>query len=99
METAAAIAKEIGIQEISVNYKFAEWLKWKFYPKGSPIQGLIINKSDAKEYSKKWLSGINVNHNTDYAQALDQRYPEIYEVAAERVQKFSDRLLKQHGKS
>ena len=32
METAAAIAKEFGINEISVNYRWGEWLDIRYFP-------------------------------------------------------------------
>ena len=46
METAAAIAKELNIDEVSVNYKWGEWLDLKYYPVCSPIPSLTINNTD-----------------------------------------------------
>ena len=55
LETAAAIAKELDISRIKVNYRYSEWLKEKFFPNGSPVKDLEINKIDEKELSEKWL--------------------------------------------
>ena len=43
METAAAIAKELGILEVNVNYKWGEWLYYRAFPEGTPVPDLIIN--------------------------------------------------------
>ena len=55
METAAAIAKELGLPEVNVNYRCAEWLKKKFFPCGTPVPDLVINNNNEKEFSQKWM--------------------------------------------
>ena len=99
METAAAIAKEIGIDEINVNYRYSEWLKKKFFPYGSPIPGLIINNSLEADFIKEWLQGIKISHNFDYAKELSARYPEYYEDAGERIVKHVNHSVKAISKS
>jgi len=34
LETAAAIAHELGVNEITTNYRVFEWLKKDFFPEG-----------------------------------------------------------------
>ena len=45
LETAAAIAHELGIGEIRVNYRLFEWLKPEFFPDGCPVDSICLNAS------------------------------------------------------
>jgi hypothetical protein len=47
MQTAAAIAKEVGVNEIHANFQYCEWLKKNFYPDGDPLDKLIICKMES----------------------------------------------------
>ena len=42
LETTAAIAYELGINKIKINYNIFEWLKDEFYPDGCPIDELLF---------------------------------------------------------
>ena len=43
MQTAAAIAKQIGLPEVRVNYRYCEWLKHTFFENGNPIGSLYLD--------------------------------------------------------
>ena len=58
METAAAIAKELNVEEITVNYKWGEIMKYGIFPYGSPIAKLIVNTTSEEELSTEWLQGV-----------------------------------------
>ena len=49
METAAAIAKEIGIKRVKINYRCAEWLSDRLYPDGTPLNKLEISENKIQE--------------------------------------------------
>lgn len=51
LQTAAAIATEIGIDQISVNYSYSEWLKSKWYPDGDPCDKLTILQMHPNQFS------------------------------------------------
>ena len=55
METAAAIAKELGVCEVKVNYRWGEWLYYRSFPEGTPVPDLIINNTDEEEFSQVWM--------------------------------------------
>ena len=88
LETAAAIAKELDISKIRVNYRYSEWLKEKFFPNGSPVKDLEINKIDERELSDKWLQGISIKHNKDFIDKLADLWPERYNDCASRAKDF-----------
>ena len=64
LQTAAAIAKEIGHEQIVTNYRVAEYLTQKLFPKGSPIGNLTIDKAgeDLSQLENEWLYGVKVDH-------------------------------------
>ena len=99
METAAAIAKELGLPEVDVNYRCAEWLKLKFFPHGTPVPDLEINKCQEAEYSEKWLQGIRFKHNKDFVDDLNSRHPERYDDCGRRIEEFAADLLKQYRRT
>lgn len=45
LETATAIAKELDLQEINVNYRIFEWLSEDFFPEGCPVDEMIFVKT------------------------------------------------------
>ena len=51
LETAAAIAHELGINEIRTNYRCFEWLKQEFFENGSPADDILF--SEAKTAAEK----------------------------------------------
>ena len=55
METAAIIAKTIGIQRIQVNYLLAEWMKEKFYPHGDPYGKLLVETMPSQAFCDQHL--------------------------------------------
>ena len=47
MQTAAAIAKEIGVKEIQANFQYCEWLKTNYFPDDDPLDKLTISKMES----------------------------------------------------
>ena len=45
LETAAAIAHELGICEITINYRVFEWMKEEFFPEGCPVDDIFFGKT------------------------------------------------------
>ena len=45
LETATAIAKELGVQEININYHVFEWLSEDIFPEGCPVDNTIFVKT------------------------------------------------------
>jgi broad specificity phosphatase PhoE len=62
LQTAAIIAREIGIQSVHVNYLIGEWMKPAFYPDGDPRGKLFVETLPREEIERKWLHGIRVNN-------------------------------------
>ena len=78
METASVIAKEIGVEELHVNYRVAEWLDIRYYPVCNPIPFLIINNIPEDEFRTKFIQGIKFNHNTEFRDVMACSWPESY---------------------
>ena len=49
LETAAAIAHELSISEININYRIFEWLKMDFFPEGCPVDNIIFTQLESQE--------------------------------------------------
>ena len=47
LETAAAIAHELGVTEITVRYNWFEWLKDEFFPEGCPVEEMTFVKTQS----------------------------------------------------
>ena len=47
METAAAIAREVGVKTVELNYQCAEWLCQRLFPDGCPLGRLEVLKQEA----------------------------------------------------
>ena len=47
MQTAAAIAKEVGVKEIQANFQYCEWLKTNYFPDDDPLDKLTISKMES----------------------------------------------------
>lgn len=83
LETAAAIAKEIGVNQINTNYLYCEWLKKQFFPDGSPLENLEICQMAPDDYSNTYMQGVNVLHDNS---RIDQvNYPEEWGDQFERA--------------
>ena len=53
---------------------YSEWMKGEFFPEGSPLDSLIIQKMDEDEYSKKYLGGIKVVYDDENKEQV--QFPE-----------------------
>ena len=62
LETAAIIAREIGMSRIYVNYMLIEWMKGRWYPRGNPVGHLLVETMSPQEYSHKYLQGVIVDN-------------------------------------
>lgn len=98
METSAAIAKELGKSKVKVNYRWSEWLKEKFFPKGSPVEDLIINNTEESEFSQKWMQGLKFNNDKDFVRELAILWPERYNDCARRAARYGSDLHERYKK-
>ena len=76
METAAAIAIELGVPEITVNYRCGEWMKQQIFPDGSPMKSITLSDLETNQISEKFLKSIQIDHKLNYKSELNHRYPE-----------------------
>ena len=93
METAAGIATELGLDEISINYRCSEWLRQEFFPEACPLNELTINQSWDSEFK---VHNIRVKHNTEHKRQLNAAYPETKEDVIDRIVDFGSDLFNQY---
>jgi len=69
LETAAAIAHELGVNEITTNYRVFEWLKDEFFPEGCPVDDMLFVKTKTAEEHKTFIAerlgypDLQINHD------------------------------------
>jgi hypothetical protein len=80
MQTAAAIAKQIGLPEVRVNYRYSEWLKHTFFDCGNPIGKLILDQLGPKTVSERFLQGVQLDTRNigENIWSVHSAYPEKY---------------------
>jgi len=73
LETAAAIAAELGVGEVTVNYRVFEWLKQEFFPEGCPCEHMLFAKTKSLEEESAFSSerlgypNLKLIHDRSYA--------------------------------
>ena len=64
LETAAGIAHELGVNEITTNYLVGEWLSDHLFPDGQPIDAIHINSDEASVLKMFAAKGITIHHDS-----------------------------------
>lgn len=87
LQTAAAIAQQIGVPQIRVNYNYSEWMKGKFFPEGNPIGKLYVETLPIELIRERFLDGIDLDMSvfSDTRKTVANRFPEGYSDTAYRV--------------
>ena len=93
IQTASIIARELCVHQITVNYKWGEWLYYRSFPDGSPVPLLEINQMSQREFSQKWLGGMGFSFERDYEQIYSKRFPETQNQCKIRFEQNSRQLL------
>ena len=93
IQTASIIAKELRVRQITVSYKWGEWLYYRSFPDGSPVSQLEINYMSEREFSQKWLDGMGFSYERDYEQIYSKRFPETQNQCKIRFEQNSRQLL------
>jgi broad specificity phosphatase PhoE len=98
LQTAAVIAKQVGIPQVRVNFKYAEWMKGKFFPHGNPIGKLHIEQTPLEELKSKYLYGIDLDLSevADSRKLVENTFPETYGFTASRINDVITELKQQY---
>ena len=84
LQTAAAIAQEIKVTKVNINYILSEWLHPNFYPDGNPLHHLLLTKTPLKEYEQKYFGSTSLSIDKKFTNLDLMRFPEEYDVCIER---------------
>lgn len=82
LETAAAIAQHLDIDEININYRIFEKLNPKFFPDGCPVDEMVYTRLESAEEEKAFVRerlgspDLRLVHSRDFRDELKRAYPE-----------------------
>lgn len=103
LQTAVCIAKELGVEEVRVNYLYCEWLKGKFFPDGCPLEDLIIRNTPREQFVKEYnFQGVKFDDNDHGYEEARQFYPETWNDQFDRskymVREFKQNYRKEYSR-
>ena len=98
LETAAAIAKELSVYEIDVNYRAFEWFRNGLFNDKTIVHKLTFSMLERADefvaFSTKYLDypNLRLNHDRSFAKELERDFPESTVVHRHRINRMIDHL-------
>ena len=103
LETAAAIASEVGVGEITVNYRLFDWLREESFPLGCPFEGMLfVNTKDVEQErefcaEKLGYPDLKLVHDRSYEENLHDSFPEEHKQFNKRVLSYIEDVTKSYS--
>jgi broad specificity phosphatase PhoE len=85
LQTAAAIAKQMGVTKIHVNYHYSEKLSEDLFPHGNPVGSLLIDQLPATTIKDRFLHGVELDLARVKHTQSAIKFPESYHATKDRI--------------
>jgi hypothetical protein len=86
MMTAAYIAITLDITEITINYRFSEWLYLPWFNE-HPVPLLELKVKENLDLINNFLNGVKIVDHGNYYEEILTHYPEEWDNLVDRVKK------------
>ena len=100
LQTTAAIAKELEVEQFSVNYQACDFLGSQRFPDGPPFSNLmstsLTTQKTADEFSERHLQGIKLVNDFKDKEQMAKCWPEKWPGCNRRCSRFFHGLRNQY---